>query len=106
MRSFQTDQGRPLILIGHSFGGLILLKARALDTSMAHGADISQTLVDAHTERKRWPGIYDSTVGLIFLGTPFRGTHDSLSRGEILRRAQELFTGSPAYVENLEILRA
>ncbi|KAK4118455.1 hypothetical protein N657DRAFT_651298 [Parathielavia appendiculata] len=86
----KTDQGRPLILIGHSFGGLILLK----------------TLVDAYTERKRWPGIYDSTVGLVFLGTPFRGTHDSLSQGEILRRAQELFTGSPVYGENLEILRA
>lgn len=65
-----------------------------------------QTLVDAHTERKRWPGTYDSTVGLVFLGTPFRGTHDSLSQGEVLKRAQELFTGSPVYGENLEILRA
>lgn len=44
-------------------------------------------------------------MGLIFLGTPFRGTHDSLSQGEILRRAQELFTESPVYGENLEILR-
>ena len=60
--------------------------------------------MDAHTERKRWPGIYDSTVGLVFLGTPFRGTHDSLSQGEILRIAQERFTGV-VYGENLEILR-
>ncbi|KXX82867.1 Vegetative incompatibility protein HET-E-1 [Madurella mycetomatis] len=44
--------------------------------------------------------------GPIFLGTPFRGTHDSLSQGEILRRAQELFTESPVYGENLEILRS
>ncbi|RYO95235.1 hypothetical protein DL764_007720 [Monosporascus ibericus] len=62
-------------------------------------------LVDAHMERKRWPGIYDSTVGLVFLGTPFRGTHDSLSQGEILIRAQELFTETPVYGENLGILR-
>ncbi|RYP19456.1 hypothetical protein DL767_009644 [Monosporascus sp. MG133] len=62
-------------------------------------------LVDAHMERKRWPGIYDSTVGLVFLGTPFRGTHDSLSQGEILMRAQELFTETPVYGENLGILR-
>ena len=63
-------------------------------------------LVDAHMERKRWPGIYDSTVGLVFLGTPFRGTHGSLSQGEILKRARGLFTGSPVYGENLGILQA
>lgn len=68
--------------------------------------DSRQTLVDAHLERKNWPGIYDSTVGLVFLGTPFRGTHDSLSQGEILSRAYALFTGSPIYGENLGILRA
>ncbi|KAK0741192.1 hypothetical protein B0T18DRAFT_419659 [Schizothecium vesticola] len=86
----KKDQTRPLIFIGHSFGGLVILKM----------------LVDAHMERKRWPGIYDSTVGLVFLGTPFRGTHGSLSQGEILIRAQELFTGSPVYGENLGILQA
>lgn len=64
-----------------------------------------QTLVDAHTERNRWLGIYDSTVGLVFLGTPFRGTHDSLSQGEILMGAYALFKGSPVHRENLEILR-
>jgi hypothetical protein len=62
--------------------------------------------VDAHTERKRWPGLYDSTVGLIFLGTPFRGTHDTLSQGEILKRAYKLFTENPVHGENLGILRA
>ncbi|SPO02000.1 uncharacterized protein DNG_04673 [Cephalotrichum gorgonifer] len=85
----KTCRDRPLILIGHSFGGLVILK----------------TLVDSHTERNNWPHIYDSTVGLVFLGTPFRGTHASLAQGEILRRAQELFTESPVYGENLEVLR-
>lgn len=65
-----------------------------------------QLLVDAHTERKRWPGIYDSTVGLVFLGTPFRGTHDSLSQGEILKHAYTLFTETPVHGENLGMLRA
>jgi hypothetical protein len=65
-----------------------------------------QMMVDAHLERKRWPGIYDSTVGLVFLGTPFRGTHDSLSQGEILTGAYELFGGTPIHGENLGILRA
>jgi hypothetical protein len=31
-------------------------------------------LVDAHLEKRKYPNIYDSTVGLIFFGTPFRGT--------------------------------
>ncbi|KAL8337949.1 hypothetical protein RB598_006709 [Gaeumannomyces tritici] len=58
-------------------------------------------------EPKRWPGTYDSTVGLVFLGTPFRGTHDSLSQGEVLLRAWQLFAAErPVYSENLGILRA
>ncbi|KAL8400678.1 hypothetical protein RB594_000904 [Gaeumannomyces avenae] len=88
---FRADKNRPLILIGHSFGGLVLLK----------------TLVDANMEPKRWPGTFGSTVGLVFLGTPFRGTHDSLSQGEVLLRAWQLFAAeSPVYSENLGILRA
>ncbi|RYP76538.1 hypothetical protein DL770_007209 [Monosporascus sp. CRB-9-2] len=55
--------------------------------SAAHGTNMSQVLVDAHMERKRWPGIYDST-------------------GEILKHAYKLFTGSPVYGENLGILQA
>jgi len=57
-------------------------------------------------ERTRWPVIYDSTSGLVFLGTPFRGTHDSLSQGEVLRHALEHFTEDPIYGENLGVLRA
>lgn len=88
---FREDKNRPLILIGHSFGGLVLLK----------------TMVDADLERKRWPGIYDSTVGLVFFGTPFRGTHGSLSQGEVLQRAWQHFAAeNPVYEENLGILRA
>lgn len=64
-------------------------------------------MVDADLERNRWPGIYDSTVGLVFFGTPFRGTHDLLSQGEILRRASQHFAAeNPVYGENLGILRA
>ncbi|KAL1979484.1 hypothetical protein VTN96DRAFT_5710 [Rasamsonia emersonii] len=85
-----TSQHRPLILIAHSFGGLVVLK----------------TLVDAWTERHRWPGIYDATVGLVFLGVPFRGTHDSLPQGEIIRRVYELFTESQVHGDNLSILKA
>jgi hypothetical protein len=63
-------------------------------------------LVDACIEKNCWPGIYNSTVGLVFLGTPFRGTHDVLSQGQILQVAEECFTDRPIHRENLKILRA
>lgn len=63
-------------------------------------------LADAHMERERWPGIYDSTVGLLFFGTPFRGTDDALSQGEILRIAEERFQTSNVHGDNLQIFRA
>jgi hypothetical protein len=50
--------------------------------------------------------VYNSVTGLVFFGTPFRGTHDSLSQGEILRRAYELFAESPVHGENLNVLQA
>src|SRR5580700_5700295 len=62
-------------------------------------------LIDAHMEREQWPGIYDSTTGLLFFGTPFRGTNDALSQGEILRIAEERFQTSYVHGENLQIFR-
>ncbi|KAI9677239.1 MAG: hypothetical protein M1822_008188 [Bathelium mastoideum] len=60
---------RPLIFIAHCFGGLVVLKA----------------LLDAKGDEKG-PGIYTSTKGLIFLGTPFRDA-EGLSQGEMLEAA-------------------
>lgn len=50
--------------------------------------------------------MYDSAIGLVFFGTPFRGTHDSLSQGEILRLAYERFAENPVYGENMNVLQA
>jgi hypothetical protein len=32
-------------------------------------------LNDANLERSKWPYLYQATVGLVFFGTPFRGTN-------------------------------
>ncbi|KAM3421072.1 hypothetical protein BST61_g1486 [Cercospora zeina] len=56
---------RPLILIAHSYGGLVVLKV------LANAAEIH-------------PELYDSTAGLVFFGTPFCGAHSRLSQGAIL----------------------
>lgn len=56
---------RPLIFIGHSYGGLVIQK----------------TLVTAKLHSESWPGLYSSTCGVVFLGTPHRGTGDITSQG-------------------------
>jgi hypothetical protein len=49
-----------------------------------------QALVDAHLEKRKYPNIYDSTVGLIFFGTPFRGTA-TLTIAKIVELAEQRF---------------
>jgi hypothetical protein len=57
-------------------------------------------------ERNLWPGVYDATIGLVFFGTPFRGTDNSLSQGEILQIAEERFEKEYVHGDNLKVLRA
>lgn len=52
------DLRRPLIFIGHCFGGLVIQRALNL-AKMQHDA---------------YPGVFDSFRGAVFLGTPHRGT--------------------------------
>ncbi|KAK8113454.1 hypothetical protein PG984_013980 [Apiospora sp. TS-2023a] len=50
---------RPLLLVGHCFGGLVMQKA--------------YTLAGIHPED--YPGILDSITGMVFLGTPHKGAN-------------------------------
>ncbi|EWC44427.1 hypothetical protein DRE_06795 [Drechslerella stenobrocha 248] len=59
---------RPIIFVGHCFGGLVMQKAYLLAKS--HDVD--------------YPGIWKSTTGLLFIGTPHQGTGAALhSQGSI-----------------------
>jgi hypothetical protein len=49
-----------------------------------------QALVDAHLEQQTYPYMYDSTIGLIFFGTPFRGT-DKTTIATIVELATQKF---------------
>lgn len=70
-RARKTDRARPLIFIAHCFGGLVILKS----------------LLDARSDESAWPGIFASTTGMIFLGTPFRGTN-AMSQIKMLEAAR------------------
>ncbi|KAF1348304.1 hypothetical protein EJ07DRAFT_141923 [Lizonia empirigonia] len=62
---------RPLLFVAHCFGGLVVLK----------------TLVIAQQFQKDWPGVFKSTTGLIFFGTPFRGA-EGMNQMEMLEAAR------------------
>ena len=49
-----------------------------------------QALIEAKWNGDEWPGIFKSTTGLLFLGTPFRGT-GGLSVSEMLLRAERIY---------------
>ncbi|KAF1826803.1 uncharacterized protein K489DRAFT_351602, partial [Dissoconium aciculare CBS 342.82] len=80
---------RPLIFISHCFGGLVVL----------------QVLHDSHIERSRWQDIYDSTVGLIFFGTPFRGS-EKLSQEKVVQLAQQKYGQDKVLESALRFSRA
>ncbi|PSR84430.1 hypothetical protein BD289DRAFT_261278 [Coniella lustricola] len=53
----QGKERRPLILMGHSMGGLVIARA----------------MVVAETQSQDYPNIYEAISGCIFFGTPFNG---------------------------------
>jgi pimeloyl-ACP methyl ester carboxylesterase len=61
----QDAAGRPIIFIGHSFGGVVIERALVL------------------AGEEEWKDILDSTIGLVFLGTPFRGSEAAVRRAEL-----------------------
>ncbi|KAK3324113.1 ankyrin repeat-containing domain protein [Cercophora scortea] len=53
----KNDSRRPIVLIGHSTGGLVIAKA----------------LIIAEQQREIYPNIYECISGCVFFGTPFSG---------------------------------
>ncbi|KAH8696892.1 hypothetical protein GQ44DRAFT_789090 [Phaeosphaeriaceae sp. PMI808] len=78
---------RPLLFIAHCFGGLVVLKA----------------LLDARYEKDEWPGILNSTGGLLFFGTPFRGA-EGMSQMEMLEAARQEYEEDEVQPQTLQIL--
>lgn len=62
------DLQRPLIFVGHCFGGLVIQRALNL-AKMQQGA---------------YPGLFDSSIGIVFLGTPHRGTKSFTQESALL----------------------
>ncbi|MCJ1470073.1 hypothetical protein MMC07_008718 [Pseudocyphellaria aurata] len=70
LRRDEEENKRPLIFIGHSFGGILIKKALVI----ARGSKIlTESLSDA---RER--AVYDACCGVLFFGTPHRGSNFAL----------------------------
>ncbi|KAG9657517.1 hypothetical protein KCV03_g10180, partial [Aureobasidium melanogenum] len=86
-RKRQEYPFRPLVVVAHCFGGLVVLKA----------------LLDAYHDTKEWQGIFQSTTGLVFFGTPFRGA-EGMSQSEMLQAALSEYEEEEVHTEVLRIL--
>ncbi|KAJ5679285.1 hypothetical protein N7462_007529 [Penicillium macrosclerotiorum] len=67
---------RPIVFIGHCFGGLVIQKVNPQFSRAYAVADFEpQALLTTRLQLMGTDdGIYDQTSGILFLGTPFRGT--------------------------------
>ncbi|RSL89781.1 hypothetical protein CEP51_001076 [Fusarium floridanum] len=74
----ESGKSLPILFIASCFGGLLLAEALLL------ASDPFQNYQD----------IYHSTIGAIFLGTPFRGTHDGFFTAAELRVAVAIASGA------------
>jgi hypothetical protein len=59
--------------------------------------------VDAQHNTDEWPGIFTSTTGLVFFGTPFRGA-EGMSQMEMLEAARREYQEDDVQPEVLKIL--
>ena len=64
----------------------------------------AQALLDARHDESEWPGVFASTTGLIFFGTPFRGA-EGMSQVEMLAAAQREYEQDEIQVDTLAILQ-
>ncbi|KAH6383964.1 hypothetical protein HBI60_252390 [Parastagonospora nodorum] len=79
---------RPLMFVAHCFGGLVVLK----------------TLLEAEQYQNDWPGVFSSTTGLIFFGTPFRGA-EGMNQMEMLEAARREYHEDQVQPTALEVLQ-
>ncbi|KAJ5159113.1 phosphorylase superfamily protein [Penicillium coprophilum] len=85
-RQYENAQDRPILFVAHSFGGIVV-KRKALVTSR---------------NQNIYPEIEKSTQGIIFLGTPHRGS-DNAKWGQIISRIGAI--GGSTQTEHLNVLR-
>ncbi|KAH7091508.1 hypothetical protein FB567DRAFT_490488 [Paraphoma chrysanthemicola] len=65
---------RPIIFVCHSLGGLVCKQVGSSKESRERGSDFAKALVLAHEDDHLHGDILSATSGIIFFGTPHRGS--------------------------------
>ncbi|KAG9201349.1 hypothetical protein G6514_005721 [Epicoccum nigrum] len=87
-RKREDVPSRPLLFVAHCFGGLVVLKV----------------LLEAEQYPREWPCVFSSTTGLVFFGTPFRGTK-AMNQMEMLEAARREYNSDEIQPVALEVLQ-
>ncbi|KAF9728645.1 Nephrocystin-3-like protein 2 [Paraphaeosphaeria minitans] len=87
-RKREDISSRPLLFVAHCFGGLVVVKA----------------LLEAEQYPSEWPGVFTSTTGLVFFGTPFRGA-GGMNQMEMLEAARREYDNDQVQPTALEVLQ-
>jgi hypothetical protein len=66
--------------------------------------NLAKALLDAKDDEESYPGIFTSTTGLLFFGTPFRGA-PGMTQSEMLDAARQEYHDDEIQGENLQILK-
>ena len=101
--TLQDFNDRPVVFLASCFGGLLLSKVcvpPSLHVGTSHHrvplADGCQALHRASERNSRYKNILDQTVGIAFIGVPFRGSHTTLYNTCHLRVSLALHMGAEA----------
>ncbi|KAH8820546.1 tetratricopeptide repeat domain protein [Xylogone sp. PMI_703] len=90
LRAQNGDQNRPLLFMGHSLGGIVIKTVKLYFV----GKDHDTALITARQNSEVSQGyreIDDNTIGIIFYGTPHKGS-DMATFAETLSRAPKYVT--------------
>lgn len=71
---------------------------------MRRQLSVSQALLEAEQYPSEWPGVFPSTTGLVFFGTPFRGA-GGMNQMEMLEAARREYHDDQVQPTALEVLQ-
>ncbi|KAK7954712.1 SERAC1 protein [Apiospora saccharicola] len=89
-RGTSEEETRPLVFVGHSLGGLVIKEV----FGSPPGALIRSAEYLHNKQDEELGSIYACTKGVVFLGTPHRGS-DTVTYGKIVAKAAKLALRNP-----------